>query len=289
MHSEILHVITHSMIHSFKDSLHLLPFLFLTYLFMEFFEHKMDQKMKQSLMKSEKAGPVLGALLGLLPQCGFSAAASNLYAGRVITMGTLIAVYLSTSDEMLPIMISEAVPVKEIAVILGCKMVIGLIAGLAIDFFLYGIKKKELEKPTIHEFCEHENCHCGDGILKPALFHTVKIWAFIFVISVALHLTIELVGLEKLSNSILGYPVIGVLISGLVGLIPNCAASVLITKLYLSTVIPFGTMMAGLLVSAGVGILVLLRVNHNRKESFAIIGILYLIGVFCGGIMNFFM
>lgn len=253
---------------------------------MEFLEERMNEKMKQSLMKSEKTGPVWGAVLGMIPQCGFSAAASNLYAGRIISMGTLIAVYLSTSDEMLPIMISQAVPIGEIAKILGLKVLIGMAVGLLLDFVMHSVIKKKRNEPDIHHFCEREHCHCGNGILKPALFHTVQIWLFILVISIALNLVTQIVGLEKLSNSVLGYPIVGVLLAGLIGLIPNCGSSVLITELYLSRVIPFGTMMAGLLVGAGVGILVLFRVNEDKKENLFIIGVLYCAGVLFGGLMN---
>lgn len=281
-----MHLFVHAIEHGFLDSIKLLPFLFLTYLLMEFLEEKMNEKAKKSLMKTEKSGPIWGAVLGMMPQCGFSAAASNLYAGRVITMGTLIAIYLSTSDEMLPIMISEAVPVVEIAKILAVKVVIGMIAGMGIDFVMQYVLHKEMEEPDIHHFCEHEHCKCGQGILKPALRHTVQIWIFIFLITVALNIVIEIVGLEGLSNSILAVPVVGELFIGIIGLIPNCAASVLITQLYLNQVISFGTMMSGLLVGAGVGILILLRVSEDKKDCIRIIGLLYLIGVVSGIVLN---
>lgn len=283
-----LEIVKECIIHSFKHGAQLLPFLFLTYLLMEYLEYKMNDNTKKILLKAEKSGPIWGAMLGMIPQCGFSAAASNLFAGRVITMGTLIAIYLSTSDEMLPIMLSEAVSLKEILIILFMKMLIALTAGLIIDYVLYKVLKKEIAELDIHHFCEHEHCHCGRGILKPALIHTVQIWLFIFLITVGLNLTIEIFGLERLSNSFLQYPVVAVLAAALIGLIPNCASSVLITQLYISDVISFGTMMAGLLVGAGVGILVLLRVNESKKENFIIIAVLYCIGVFVGGMLNLF-
>ena len=281
-----LHLLVHALEHGLLDSIKLLPFLFLTYLLMEFLEDRMNEKAKNSLMKAEKSGPVWGAVLGMLPQCGFSAAASNLYVGRIITMGTLISIYLSTSDEMLPIMISEAVPVVEIAKILAIKVVIGMVAGMGIDFVMQNLMHKELDEPDIHHFCEHEHCECGHGILKPAIRHTVQIWLFIFIITIVLNVVIELVGLENLSNSFLSVPVIGEMLIGLMGLIPNCASSVLITQLYLSEVISFGTMMTGLLVGAGVGILILLRVAEDKKDALRIIGLLYVIGVVSGVVLN---
>lgn len=281
-----LHLLVHALEHGLLDSIKLLPFLFLTYLLMEFLEDRMNEKAKNSLMKAEKSGPVWGAVLGMLPQCGFSAAASNLYVGRIITMGTLISIYLSTSDEMLPIMISEAVPVVEIAKILAIKVVIGMVAGMGIDFVMQNLMHKELDEPDIHHFCEHEHCECGNGILKPAIRHTVQIWLFIFIITIVLNVVIELVGLENLSNSFLSVPVIGEMLIGLIGLIPNCASSVLITQLYLSEVISFGTMMTGLLVGAGVGILILLRVAEDKKDALRIIGLLYVIGVVSGVVLN---
>ena len=281
-----LHLLVHALEHGLLDSIKLLPFLFLTYLLMEFLEDRMNEKAKNSLMKAEKSGPVWGAVLGMLPQCGFSAAASNLYVGRIITMGTLISIYLSTSDEMLPIMISEAVPVVEIAKILAIKVVIGMVAGMGIDFVMQNLMHKELDEPDIHHFCEHEHCECGHGILKPAIRHTVQIWLFIFIITIVLNVVIEFVGLENLSNSFLSVPVIGEMLIGLIGLIPNCASSVLITQLYLSEVISFGTMMTGLLVGAGVGILILLRVAEDKKDALRIIGLLYVIGVVSGVVLN---
>ncbi len=268
------------------DSARLLPFLFLTYLLMEYIEHKMGNKTKNILKVSGKAGPFLGAVLGMLPQCGFSAAATNLYAGRVITMGTLIAIYLSTSDEMLPIMISEAVQVSLIIKILLIKVAIGILSGVILDFIMNKRNHGKQKEVDVHHFCEHEHCHCENGILKPAIHHTVKILFFILSISFVLNFVIALLGTERLADFILNKPVIGELLAGLIGLIPNCAASVVITQLYLDGVIRLGTMMSGLLVGAGIGLLVLFRVNDNKKENIKIVGILYIIGVIVGILLN---
>ena len=278
----------HSLEHSFSDSLKILPFLFITYLIMEFLEKKAGEKTNLWLEKAGKAGPVAGGLLGVIPQCGMSTVASNLYAGRIISVGTLIAIYLSTSDEMLPIMISQSVDSTIIAKVLVIKVVIAIIAGFLVDFIYHKWKKEEHQEMKIHDFCEHEHCHCEDGVLKSAVRHTLQIFIFVLIITFALNIGIELVGEESLANFILNKPVLGPVLAGIIGLIPNCAASVVITQMFLDGLMSFGTMMAGLLVGAGVGILVLLRVNEDRRESLRIIGVLYLIGVLCGILLNVF-
>ncbi|MDD6202062.1 MAG: putative manganese transporter, partial [Lachnospiraceae bacterium] len=244
---------TEAIIDTIIDSVKLLPFLFLTYLLMEYLEDRMTEKTKKILKDSGKTGPLWGALLGMVPQCGFSAAASNLYTGRIITMGTLLAIYLSTSDEMLPILISEAVSPILIIKILFIKVAIGMTVGFLIDIIYEQVLKKNREEPDIHHFCEHEHCHCGEGIMKPAIRHTLQIFFFILLISLCLNLIIEFMGTDVLANFILNKPIIGEMLAGIIGLIPNCAASVVITQLYLDGILPFGTMMAGLLVSSGIG------------------------------------
>ena len=275
------------------DSIKLLPFLFIAYLIMEYIEHKTGEKTKNAIKKSGKFGPLLGGALGIFPQCGFSAAASNLYAGRVITLGTLIAIYLSTSDEMLPVLISEAVPFTTIITILAIKLVIGIIAGFTIDLSLTLIKKRKNNKQEnkeveeeIGNICEHEHCHCEDGILKSAIKHTVSIFTFILIITVAVNIIIHFIGEDNLSNLILNKSVIGPMIAGIIGLIPNCAGSVILTQLYLENVISFGSVIGGLLVGSGIGILVLFSVNKNLKENLKILGMLYAIGTICGIIID---
>ena len=268
------------------DNLKILPFLFATFLLMEYLEDKMKDKTRESLKKAGKIGPLWGSVLGIIPQCGFSAAASNLYAGRVITMGTLIAIYLSTSDEMLPILISTKAPVVLIVEILLVKVVIGIIAGFIMDLVASKLFKFEEKDVDIHHFCEHEHCECGHGIIKPAIKHTLKIFVFLLIVSVVIGIVVELVGLEAISSSVIGNSFLGPLIAGLIGLIPNCAASVVITGLYIEGALSFGTMIAGLLVGAGVGILVLCRVNEAKKENVIIISYLYVVGVICGMLLN---
>lgn len=269
------------------DSIKLLPFLFLTYLFMEWLEHKTGTAARKRIRTAGKFGPVWGGLLGVIPQCGFSAAASSLFAGRVITVGTLIAVYLSTSDEMFPIMISNAVPVVTIVKILTCKAVIGILSGLVLEYVYTHILKKQEPDVDIHEICEEERCHCEHGVISSAAFHTLKVFVYIFLISLVLNIIIGLVGEETLAGLFTGTPIAGELIAALVGLIPNCASSVVITQLYLDRIIGAGAMMAGLLVNAGVGLLILFRLNRDRVQNLKIVGVLYGLGVFWGIIIEF--
>ena len=262
------------------DTLKLLPFLFLTYLVMEYLEHQTGEKTERMIRKAGYFGPFIGSLLGAFPQCGFSAAASNLYAGRVITLGSLLAIYLSTSDEMLPILISEKAPVKTIGLILLGKILTGMIVGAAVDAIVGKFGKQEHEH--IHEICEHDHCHCEEGILKSALHHTVQIAFYIFLIGLALNTLLHFVGEDVLGSIILNRPILGPVLASLVGLIPNCAGSVVITQLYLTNVISTGAAFAGLLTGSGVGLLILFRVNHDRKENFRILALLYGIGVVVG-------
>lgn len=281
------HILMHSLEHAFGDSLKILPFLFITYLVMEFLEERSNQKTNLWLEKAGKSGPILGGVLGIIPQCGMSTVASNLYAGRIISVGTLIAIYLSTSDEMLPIMISKSVEGSIIVKVLVTKVLVGILAGFLVDFVCSKLKKEKNQEMKIHDFCEHEHCHCEEGIFKSALRHTLQIFFFVFLVTVILNIGIEIIGEEQLADFILNKPVLGPILAGIIGLIPNCAASVVITQMFLDGLMSYGTMMAGLLVGAGVGTLVLLRVNEDRRESFIIIGSLYLIGSLSGVILNF--
>lgn len=267
------------------DAIKLLPFLFITYLIMEYIEHKMGEKSKKAIKKSGKYGPIIGSILGIFPQCGFSVSATNLYAGRVITLGTLIAVYLSTSDEMLPIFISEAVPPIVILKILGIKLIIGLIAGIIIDVAIkiLNINKETKQQDEIAHICEEEHCHCDkNGILKSSIKHTINIFLFIIIITFIINIVVNVVGEEQIASWLLNKPIIGPIISSLIGLIPNCAASVIITNMYLQKVISLGSMISGLLTGAGVGLAVLFKTNDKLKENIRIIILLYSIGVISG-------
>ena len=267
------------------DTAKLLPFLYLTYLFMEYLEEKAQERSLSWVRRTGRFGPAAGGLAGILPQCGFSAAASSLYAGGVITVGTLIAIYLSTSDEMLPIFISETVPAATILRILITKALLAAATGFAIDAVNRFISQKKAGKDQrhIHDLCEQDHCHCEEGnIFYSALLHTLQIAAFIFLVSFVIGLLIELVGEEALAGFLMDRPVTGVLLAGLIGLIPNCAASVMITELYLNGILGSGQMMAGLLVGAGVGLLVLFRSHRHPAKNLQIIALLYASGVLWG-------
>ncbi len=266
------------------DSLKLLPFLFLTYLVMEYIEHKTGEKTKDAIKKAGKFGPLVGSVLGAAPQCGFSVASANLYAARVISLGTLISVFLSTSDEMLPILISSGAPISTILKILGIKIVIGFISGTVIDLLLR-LKNKNTPAETehIHDMCEHEHCHCEEeGVLKSSIKHTLNIFAYIIAISFILNSFTEYIGEETLSKIFLSDSYFAPALAGLLGLIPNCASSVILTKLYLAGTLSFGAVISGLLVSAGLGLAVLFKVNKSLKENIWITAILLSIGVFFG-------
>ncbi len=271
------------------DGVKLLPFLFLTYLAMEYIEHKTTAKTKNTIKKSGKLGPLVGGILGAFPQCGFSTAGSNLYAGRVITLGTLISIYLSTSDEMLPVFLSEKVPMSTILSMIAVKAVIGMVAGFIIDFVIR-IRKSSQEQDftsKIGHMCDHDHCHCDKSIVRSALNHTLTIFAFILVISFLLNTAVFFVGEDAIAGIILDRPVLGSILSGIVGLIPNCAASVVITQLYVEGVISIGATMSGLLVGAGAGLIVLFKENRDIKENVKIVALLYAIGVACGIIIDF--
>jgi hypothetical protein len=269
------------------DTLKIIPFLFLTYLLMEFIEHKASGKTVALLERSGKAGPLIGGILGVLPQCAFSAVAANLYTGRVITLGTLIAVFLATSDEMLPIMIGAGAPWQSVAIILGYKLAVGIIAGFVIDLVLHLLNRGK-EKIDIDEICDNDNCHCERGILLSALHHTLTISAFILAVTVIINLLIFFVGAETLGVIVSKIPVLSHLIAAFIGLIPGCATSVALTTLGLEGIISGGTMMAGLFSGAGVGILILVRLNKHLKENLVIMGLLVGIGFTFGLLFDLF-
>ena len=312
---DITHLIGHVLEHSIEDTLYLIPFLFVTYLAMEWLEHKAGDKAEEAVRRAGAAGPVVGALVGIVPQCGFSAAAATLWAGRVITLGTLFAVFLSTSDEMLPIFLAEQVAPMTILKIMGVKLIIGMVMGFVVDAAIR-LARRDREKLRIHELCERDRCHCngdcdaceqqpelaydyehdeehehhheGGSILRSALKHTVQVTVFIFVITLVLDGALELVGEDALGAFLGSNPVLSVLGSALVGLIPNCAASVVIAQLYVEEALGAGAMMAGLLVSAGVGLLVLFRTNRRLRQNLIVLAGLWATGVFWGLIISAF-
>ena len=267
------------------DAVKLLPFLLIAYLIMEYIEHKTSSQVKRVIQKSGKLGPLLGGIVGIIPQCGFSVSATNLYSARVITLGTLISVYLTTSDEMLPILISETMPISTILTILGIKLLIGIIAGFIIDFVARKLHKEKGET-KIEEICEHEHCHCEKNIVLSALKHTLNIFLFIFFITLIINGIIGLIGQESIANIVSKNVILGPVIAGIIGLIPNCASSVVLTELFVENVISMPILISGLCVNAGVGLLVLFKTNENKKENLKIAGLLYVIGVVSGLILE---
>lgn len=287
----VLHVLEHSVL----DTLKLVPLLFVTYLAMEAIEHTASARVRSVVERSGKAGPVVGAVLGALPQCGFSAMAATLYAGRVVTLGTLVAVVLSTSDEMVPVFLAHQEPLGRLAAIMGVKVAIGMAVGLVVDVALRAWHRAGDGHLHIHELCEREHCHCdddhdhdhshGDGrwaIVRSALVHTVQVTLFILALTFVFGLVIESVGQDALAALLANHPVRAVFVSALVGLVPNCGASVAITELYLDGVLATGPMLAGLLASGGVGLLVLWRTNADARQNALVTAFVYLVAVAVG-------
>ncbi len=289
-------LIMDSFLDAIVDTVKLVPFLFITYLVMEALERHTEEKSKELIRKENvgRLGPVFGAVVGIVPQCGFSAAAGSLYAGGLISLGTLLAVFLSTSDEMLPLLISAQVPVLRMVKILAVKALLALLTGVVIDLFLRDFHHRHhqhAQEKHIHDLCEQEHCGCEEeegSVLKSALVHTLHITVFVFLITLVLTLVVEGFGEDVVRDLLTGHPTAGVFLSSLVGLIPNCASSVMLTQLYLDGLIGAGQMLGGLLVSSGVGLLVLFRTNsHHLKENLKITGILYTAGVFWGLVLTF--
>lgn len=269
------------------DSLKLLPYLFVTFMLLEFIEHKLSKKNEKILIENKKYGPIIGGFLGALPQCGFSSMAANLFSSRVITMGTLIAVFLSTSDEMLPIMISEKVDILVLIRIVGFKVLIGVLFGILIDL-VFKLNKKDNHN-NISDMCEEEHCSCEkDGIFVSSIKHTLKIGLFILIANTLINTIIFYVGEESLSKILLHKNIFTYFIASLIGLIPNCASSVIMTELYLSKLITIGNLLSGLLTGSGLGILLLFKTNKNIKENILILSIIYFIGVVIGMLVDIF-
>ena len=304
---------------SVLDTVKLIPFLLVTYIIMEAIEHSTEGKAERLIARADKSGPVVGALLGALPQCGFSAVAATLYAGRVITAGTLVAVLLSTSDELIPVFMANRAEMSRLVAIVGIKVVIGLVVGLLVDVVLRVLHRAGDGHPHIAELCERAHCHCAtiddeepeehghsdehdhaehshhhhhhhahDGshawwhILRSALVHTAEVSLFIFVITLVFGLVIETIGQDALAAALGSHPVRATFLSALIGLIPNCGASVAITQLFIDGTLATGPMLAGLLVSGGMGLLVLFRTNADQVQNIEIATFIYFVGVVCG-------
>lgn len=300
------------------DTLKLIPFLLVTYLAMEALEHFASNKVKEAVERAGTAGPVVGGLLGALPQCGFSAMAATLFSGRVVTAGTLVAVILSTSDEMIPVFVAHQEPASRMLAIIAIKVALGIVAGLLLDLVLRLLHRAGDGHAHIHELCEREHCHCeeadeadedegddghgdhGDhhdhghphghshshhgvwGIVRSACVHTAQVTAFIFLISLLFGLIIEGFGVDSIRSMLANHPVRATFIAALVGLIPNCGVSVAIAELFLDGTLATGPMLAGLLSSGGVGLLVLWRTNADARQNVCVTLLVYGMAVLAG-------
>ncbi len=269
------------------DTLKMLPFLFLAFLVIEFLEHKAQDKIKNLFTRAGKAGPFIGTLLGCVPQCGFSVMSANLYSSGIITLGTLIAVFLSTSDEAVVLLATAPDGTSEIIRLITTKIIIALFFG----YVIYLIEKKshkEHHHHHSHDLCEHDHCGCEEngGVLRPALIHTGKVFAFLLLFTVIINLIVSFIGTEKLSHLLLSDSVLQPLLSALIGFIPNCASSILLTQLYVQETLSFGAMIAGLCTNAGAGMLILFRDKSKIKDNLKIVGIMYLCSVVPGIILH---
>lgn len=346
-----------------KDTLSLVPFLLVTYLALETLEHVAGDSVNGAIKRAGAAGPVVGSLLGMVPQCGFSAMAATLYAGRVVTLGTLVAVFLSTSDEMLPLLLAEQVPVQTMAMLLASKALIALVTGFIVDAAIRGLRRNVrahaairrtvlgtaanpahvncahddhtggdiidevaeagVSADHIHELCERDHCGCDEdedehghdhshdhghadkhehhhghshshegapvlSIIRSAISHTVQVSVFIFLVTLILVAVLETFGESAIEQFLRGSETLAVLGSALVGLIPNCSASVVITQLYLEGALQLAPMLAGTLISAGVGYLVLFRTNRSARENVVFLVMMYVIGASWGLILSAF-
>lgn len=278
----MVEILLHSLEHSIIDSLKLLPFLFITFLFIEFIEHKFSKKVNKLIGKSGKFGPLVGGLLGLIPQCGFSVMATNFYITRFISLGTLFSIYLATSDEMLPIMLSHGVSYKVIFSILLIKFVSGFTFGYIIDF-VFNKKNNKFN----YELCNNEHCDCEHGLLKSSIKHTLSTFIYIVITTFIVTFLYEQFGENLVSKIFMKDNFFGPFVGSLVGLIPNCGASIALSELYLNGAVSFGTSIAGLLTGSGIAILVLFKSNKSVKENLFIITTLYLFGVLVGIFIEF--
>lgn len=264
------------------DTLKALPFLFGAYLLIEFLEHRASGKLTSALMGP--LGPIGGAVLGCVPQCGFSVAAANFYTGRLISPGTLLAVFLATSDEALPILLSRPQAMLDLLRLLGVKLVAAAVFGLLTDLVCKRFLKLHQDEP-FHDLCE--DCDCEhEGIFKAALHHTIKVFLFLLLVNLVLGFAICFVGEENISGFLLSGSVFQPLLAALIGFIPNCAASVILTELYLAGSLSFGSAVAGLCTGAGLGLAVLFKTNRHTKENLALSGVLYAAAVITGVACN---
>jgi len=265
------------------DCLKMLPFLFVAFILIEALEHYSSDFTAKALAKVGRAGPVVGAVAGCVPQCGFSVMAANLYAGGIISVGTLLSVFIATSDEAILIIMSNPERIREVGILLAAKVIIAVTAGYIIDIFFQNQLATVKESGNL---CKDCGCDEEDaGIWKPAWHHTIRIFIYLFIFTGILNLCIEIFGIEQLSKFLLGNTIFQPVIAAIIGLIPNCAASVILTQLYLNGAISFASVIAGLCTGAGIGLVVLFKMNRNKRENLKIVGVLFLVAVAAGMII----
>ena len=265
------------------DCLKMLPFLFVAFILIEALEHYSSDFTAKALAKVGRAGPVVGAVAGCVPQCGFSVMAANLYAGGIISVGTLLSVFIATSDEAILIIMSNPERIREVGILLAAKVIIAVTAGYIIDIFFQNQLATVKESGNL---CKDCGCDEEDaGIWKPAWHHTIRIFIYLFIFTGILNLCIEIFGIEQLSKFLLGNTIFQTVIAAIIGLIPNCAASVILTQLYLNGAISFASVIAGLCTGAGIGLVVLFKMNRNKRENLKIVGVLFLVAVAAGMII----
>ena len=283
-----MELVLHTALHTLLDTAKMLPFLFGVYLLIEYLEHKASEKMEKAVAKLGTFGPVGGAVLGCIPQCGFSVAVSNLYAGRLVSIGTLLAVFIATSDEAIPILLANPQQAGDILKLILAKIIIALLFGFVADLLVKLLKKWGKFKDEPNDLCE--NCGCEEkGILHSAIIHTLQIFAFLFAVSFVFGLVIELLGEETINGILMSGSVFQPFLSALIGLVPNCAPSVILTELYISGSLSFGSVIAGLSTGAGLGLVVLYKTNKNLKQNIIITASLYLAGALSGMIIDLIM
>ncbi|MGN0570413.1 MAG: putative manganese transporter [Candidatus Fimenecus sp.] len=270
---------------SVLDTLKMLPFLFAAFLIIELLEHHAKESFDKLFRRTDKSGPLVGALLGCVPQCGFSVLCANLYTGGIVTLGTLIAVFLSTSDEAVILLASAPNGGREVLRLISVKVIIAVIAGYMIDIFGKRFFKNKVSESDL---CEHDHCGCEEhkGVLIPALIHTVKVFGFLLLFTVILNFAVALLGEERLGSVLLTNSVFQPFLSALLGFIPNCASSVMLTQLYTEGALSFGSVIAGLCTNAGAGLIVLMREKSRIRDNVKIIGILYVCAVIPGIILH---
>lgn len=261
-----------------QDSLSLLPYLFITYLLLECLEHKSELITRWILVKKSPFSPIIGAFLALIPQCGISVAGANFYSAKVITLGTLLAIFLSSSDEMIPIFLSSGIAYGVILKILGVKFLIACCFGLIID----KIFSTKNESPAIDSLCQKMDCHCEKGVFYSATYHTAQIFIFIFSVSLVLNACFYTFGAENLQQTLFENTLGALLLTTLIGMIPNCASSVVLTQLYMSHTILDGAFLAGILANSGLGLIILLRLNRPMKDNFKIILLVFFLSFMAG-------